>query len=717
MDPLDYWRERILLAILGGGFFTGFIAYIPGMILAVKERFWSLMLFDTLVMVLAGLLFFKKDLKYIVRALCAILLCYLLGVWLIVKVGFASGGLSCLFTFSILAGILIGLRSAWIAVLANVVTLGVVIYLMPGWQGAGAWSSSISLERLVSAAATFIFTNTMITLTLAVLLEGLQTTSRKEKESLEKLRQEHSRLKEVRDALQKEIDRRMETEGALRQSESRFREMAELFPATIFEIDSNGKLLFVNRIAFDQFGYTQDDFEKGLYALDIVAEDDREKARHNLQRSLMGEKIELIEYKLLRKDQTVFPGAVQSARMVLNGKPAGLRGVVLDLSQIKSLEAQLFQAQKMEAIGTLAGGIAHDFNNLLMGILGRISILALDDTLSETNRNYLKEIEEHVHSAANLTRRLLGFARGGRYEVKSTDLNELVNKSVTLFGRTKKEIKIHKKYQEGIYTVDVDRSQIEQVLLNMFVNAAQAMDGTGDLYLETGNVLLGEEDAPLHSTTAGKFVKIVVRDTGCGMDEATQKKVFDPFFTTKEKGRGTGLGLASAYGIIKNHGGFITLKSRLGEGSEFSIFIPASLKALEKETSSIQMTVRGSETILLIDDEEMIIDVGKAMLEKLGYRVYTARTGKEGIHEYGLKKEEIDLVILDIIMPDLSGGETFDMLKMVNPDIRVLLSSGYSMDGHAQGMMDRGCKGFIQKPFGLQRLSEKIREILDHKSA
>jgi len=307
----------------------------------------------------------------------------------------------------------------------------------------------------------------------------------------------------------------------------------------------------------------------------------------------------------------------------------------------------------------------------------------------------------------------LGFARGGKYEVRPTDLNELVMMSSKMFSRTKKEITIQSKYQEGLWAVEVDQGQIEQVLLNFYVNAWQAMPGGGKLFIQTKNVILDETYANLFKLAPGKYVKITVMDTGVGMDESTIQRVFDPFFTTQEMGRGTGLGLASAYGIIKNHGGVIYVYSEIGEGTTFNIYLPASEKEITKEKRPLEEVLKASGTILLVDDEEMIVDVGGQMLEKLGFEVLIAGSGKEAMEVYKKNRDRIGIVILDMIMPDMGGGETYDKLKEINPDIKVLLSSGYSINGQATEILDRGCNGFIQKPFDMEKLSHSIRKIID----
>ncbi|MGD2089136.1 MAG: response regulator [Candidatus Aminicenantes bacterium] len=380
----------------------------------------------------------------------------------------------------------------------------------------------------------------------------------------------------------------------------------------------------------------------------------------------------------------------------------------------KELEAQLLHAQKMEAIGTMAGGIAHDFNNLLMGIMGNVSLMLLNASSNHPHYSELKNIEQCVQKGADLTKQLLGFAMGGKYEATPTNLNEIIKKSSGMFNRTRKEITIHEQYERDLRPVEVDRGQFEQVLVNLYVNAWQAMPGGGNIYLQTENVTLNKKEVKPYNLKPGNYVKTSIRDTGVGMDEETQQRIFEPFFTTKEMGRGTGLGLASVYGIIKNHGGFIQVHSEKGKGTTFYIYLPASQKEIPEEKQLPERILEGTETVLLVDDEKFIIDVGEKILNRMGYKVLTANSGNEAIEIYEKNKEKINIVILDMIMPGLGGGETFDLLKTMNPDVKVLLSSGYSLDGQATEILERGCCGFIQKPFRVKALSQKIRLILDH---
>lgn len=379
----------------------------------------------------------------------------------------------------------------------------------------------------------------------------------------------------------------------------------------------------------------------------------------------------------------------------------------------QKLEAQLRHAQKMEAIGTLAGGIAHDFNNLLMGIQGRVSLMHLNADPDHPDLEHLRSIEAMVQRGAELTRQLLGFARGGKHEVKLTNLNDLIAKSSDMFGRARKEIVIHRTYQEHVWMVKADQTQIDQVLLNLYVNAWQAMPGGGHLYLSTENIILDEDSSKPFDVNPGKYVRIMVTDTGIGMDQVTMLRIFEPFFTTKEMGRGTGLGLSSAYGIITNHGGFIHVYSEVGCGSTFSIYLPATEEKFPAAKPPVEQEApKGKETILLVDDEEMIREMGEKLLESLGYKVIVTRSGKEAVKMYKKHHDKIAMIILDMIMSGMGGREIYRQLKEINPEVKVLLSSGYSLDDQALTIMDFGCHGFIQKPFNMKDLSKKIHDTL-----
>jgi PAS domain S-box-containing protein len=519
--------------------------------------------------------------------------------------------------------------------------------------------------------------------------------------------------------LRNEITERRQAEEALRESEEKYRTLIENIQDGVFLIQDL-KMQFVNEAFVKMVGYTVEEFA-GMDFRQLIASEDVDRVVNWYRRRQAGENIgSEYEFRMLHKDGVTRVFANMSMGFVdFRGNIASM-GTVKDVTELRlaekerqRLEAQLQHAQKMEAVGTMAGGIAHDFNNLLMGIQGLTSLLMFDIDPAHPHVEHLKEIEDCVKSAADLTKQILGFARGGKYEVKPTDLNELIESNSQMFGRTQKEILIYKEYQKFVWTVEVDQGQIGQVLMNIFVNAWQAMPNGGALSIATANITLDANYVKPFQLAPGRYVKLSVTDTGLGMDENIQKRIFEPFFTTKEMGRGTGLGLATVYGIIKNHDGFIEVKSKKGDGTTFDVYLPATDIEIVEDKRADEKLVRGSETVLFVDDEDLIIDVGEQILKRMGYTVFVARSGKEALEIFSKKKDDIDMVILDMIMPDMSGGEAYDRLCEIHPDIKVLLSSGYSLRGQARNILARGCKGFIQKPFNMRELSHKLREVLE----
>jgi two-component system cell cycle sensor histidine kinase/response regulator CckA len=511
-------------------------------------------------------------------------------------------------------------------------------------------------------------------------------------------------------------------EKALRESEEKYRRIFENSVVGCFQSTPQGRFLSVNTAFAKMLNYQSSeelmaaitDIETQYY----VDSNDRQRYQKILKANGC---VENYEFKVKRKDGSqIWVSNSTRAYFDDNGQVVCYEGIVVDINyrkvaerERKALQLQLQQTQKFEAIATLAGGIAHDFNNLLMGIQGRVALIAVGLGEDYPLKEHIQSIEAYIQSAAHLTKQMLGLARGGKYEVKAIDINELVMATAAMFGRTRKEIRIHTKDSPATVVAEAEKKQLEQVLLNLFVNAWQAMPDGGDLFLETALVHLDHKICAPHQIEPGRFVKISVRDTGCGMDEITQQRIFDPFFTTKEKGRGTGLGLASAYGIVKNHSGMITVDSQTGAGATFNVYLPASEKTCQQEVRLNGKHIQGSETILLVDDEEMIIDVGKGMLERLGYRTIAAKGGEQAIETVRRKGNEIDLVLLDLIMPGMDGGKVFDHIRRLKPKMPVILSSGYALNGLSQKILNRGCNGFIQKPFNLSELSRKVREILD----
>jgi PAS domain S-box-containing protein len=428
-----------------------------------------------------------------------------------------------------------------------------------------------------------------------------------------------------------------------------------------------------------------------------------------------------------RKDGTLFHmEATISPLRDETGAIVNYVSVQRDVTEELDLKAQLQQAQKMEAVGTLAGGIAHDFNNILQAIQGYAEIVLLEKREDESGYREVSEIAGAAKRGSELTQQLLAFSRKLESNLQPVNLNTQVERTKKLLERTiPKMIDIELVLDRDLKVVNADVTQIEQVLLNLAVNAKDAMLEGGKLTIETGNVYLGEEYCRTKpETKPGEYVLMTVTDTGRGIDEETLMHVFDPFFTTKGRAKGTGLGLSMVYGTVKNHGGQIECHSKVGFGTTFKIYLPVVDQEVEEQGSPEPELPRGGdETILLVDDEESIRELGKQMLTRFGYTVLTAADGETALEVYRKEHQQldlyrdeqsrIDLVILDLIMPGIGGGKCLKRILEINPKAKILVSSGYSDDGPIRGSLKAGAVGFVSKPYDIKRLLREVRDALD----
>jgi len=521
----------------------------------------------------------------------------------------------------------------------------------------------------------------------------------------------------------RDITERKRMEEALRESERRFKDISFSMADWIWEVDKNGKYTFASGKAKQVLGYAPKEII-GKTPFELMPEDEAKKVGRIFKKISLEKKpiVDLENWNLTKQGEKIC--------LLTNGLPIldeksnllGYRGVDTDITDRKraeeekaKLENQLRQAQKMEAVGTLAGGIAHDFNNLLGGILGYSSLLLSKLAPDDPHRKYVELIERASNRAAELTNRLLGFARQGKYEDKPVDINYLIGGVVELISASvDKRIEIKAELCEDNPLTKGDQNQLEQVLMNLCVNARDAMPNGGQLSINSRQVHLDEGFASKHlGATPGDYLCITVSDTGMGMDKRTKTKIFDPFFTTKEQGRGTGLGLAMVYGIVKNHNGYLSVYSEAGKGTTFEIYLPLAQDSLIRPERKEEKVSLGSESILVVDDEEILRHLMKDILENLGYGVMLASDGQEAVDLYREHQAKIDMVIVDMMMPRMGGKETFQELKRINPEVKALLASGYAKNTAAQGILDLGVKDFLHKPFSLEEISNKVRKALD----
>ncbi len=531
------------------------------------------------------------------------------------------------------------------------------------------------------------------------------------------------------------IDEKKAFAARLDASEKQYQYMVNNSPDLIFTLDAKGCFSFVNHQFEKVLGFPRQVL-MGMPFEDLLHEDDRQRScdlvgavSQDLNRT--GSFEINFRFKKANDHQVKYDPYSAFAFMELKAsalpgdesetKELGVYAVGRDVTERLKLEDQLRQAQKMEAIGTLAGGIAHDFNNILMGIQGYASLVRSGfDRESDVFRR-LSNIDEYVNNGAEMARQLLGFAQKNCHETCKINMNFLLKMSAKMFGRTKKDIIIDQRLEKNLWTAVVDEGQLKQVLMNLYVNAWQAMPNGGKITIQSENIVVDSRKMDeLCLDEDGPYIKISVADTGTGMDKATMARIFDPFFTTKERGQGTGLGLATAYGIIQSHKGVFKVDSRPGQGSKFMFYLPvtdaradktcASPQEMEQELTPI---VSGKGRILLVDDEKGVIEVCSEMLETLGYDVLVAESGSEAISIMKAEPFGVDLVILDMVMPGMSGYDTYEKLRTISPDTRVLVCSGYSKEDEIRQMIANGCNDYIYKPFDVAMLSEKIQAVFN----
>ncbi|MCP4727378.1 MAG: PAS domain S-box protein [bacterium] len=519
-----------------------------------------------------------------------------------------------------------------------------------------------------------------------------------------------------------DITDRVMVEEELRESESKYRDLVENINEILYRIDSTGLISYISPSCYAVMGLKSKEIVNRSY-LDFIYEEDIEEIEKHFKDILNGIS-DPYEFRINHISGDIKWVQSYSKPVYKNGKVTGIQGLMRDNTEKKNaetekknLEEQLFQAQKMESIGRLAGGIAHDFNNILSSIMGYAELLKMQSNCENpTEEKAVNIILKGSKKAAALTRQLLGFARRDQTNPVPLIVNQIIRESVRVSERIfEKMIKVIYDLEPKLHIIEADKNQLDQVFTNLLINAKDAMPYGGKIYFKTENIEITKESAKKHSQLdPGNYVMISFTDTGLGMPKEIKKSIFEPFFTTKGEGKGTGLGLAMVYGIVKNHGGHIEVYSGVGKGTTFRIFFPASEKEVEDAPEEIEI-LHGKETILVIDDEEDVRNFTKTLLERIGYKVITAKDGIEGIDILFIKKDKINLVLLDMVMPKMTGIHTFEKIKAMNKNVKVLVVSGYSKEGQAEEILNKGADGFVQKPFSLETLSLAIRDVLKKK--
>ena len=509
-----------------------------------------------------------------------------------------------------------------------------------------------------------------------------------------------------------------DAEQRLRESEERYRCVVENLSVGL-TITVDRKIVFANAAVATSLGRSLSEIVSNTDPFDYIHPEDRAMVLERHLKRVMGEPVtETYCFRALTKSGEPRWAEATGVRIDWRGRPAVLNFFVditervLSQENQKKLERQLVRAQKMEALGAMAGGIAHDFNNRMAAVLAYVSLVRHETDPSHPHHEYLSNAEKQIRGGSQLTKQLLGYARKQPYQVAPIALNTVLTEVAETFGRTHKAIRVHLELHPGPCTVNADRSQIEQALLNLFVNASDAMPNGGSLHLTTRYT--SHEAMPIDKfqQKPATYVELQVVDSGVGMSAETMDRIFDPFFTTKPPGRGTGLGLASVFSVVKGHSGYIDVASRPGQGTTFTLYFPAVHQdpVEPREDCRDILTVKGSA--LVVDDEPIVLETSARMLAKLGFTVCHAGGGREAIEIFGKKTHELDLVVLDMVMPDIGGEEVYQRIKEMRPDARVLIASGFDPSGRVTEVLNRNRDSFLRKPFSLEELSEKVQELL-----
>jgi PAS domain S-box-containing protein len=520
--------------------------------------------------------------------------------------------------------------------------------------------------------------------------------------------------------------------AGLKAGEARLNSVMKAIPDIVYRLDEFERITFIND-AITRYGYSQDEL-LGTHMTDIVFPEDRQQASYRInERRTDIRATNGFEIRLLTKNPAVIPDEngvryflISAEGLYSTDEPqantfVGTQGIARDITEQKKLESQLLQAQKMEAIGTLAGGIAHDFNNLLQAIQGYSQLLLYGKRREDPEYKNLKEIENAAQRAGKLTEQLLTFSRKVESKLRPVNMNQEIMQVERLLRRTiPKMIDIKLDLEEKLRIINADSAQLLQIMMNLSVNSRDAMPEGGTLGIKTKNITSDEGFLKRHvGAKQGEYVLLQFSDTGSGMDRKTMEHIFEPFYTTKEMGKGTGLGLSMVYGIVKNHGGYITCSSEMGKGTIFNIYFPAVEPIIEKEDISEdieqEMITGRFETILLVDDEASNRNLGMEILAKSGYNVLTANDGESALEVYREKKEEISLIIVDIIMPGMGGKRCIEEIIKINPEEKVIISSGYSTNGPVGEALETHVEGLIRKPYNVRQMPKVVYEVLHRK--
>lgn len=717
---LRYWQDRVILMLLFVAVFPGLLVYVPSVILSAREDLWHVVLGDTVLYLWAVILFFRRSLSYRTRAVSFVLILYVVGLILLWVVGPYSAGPVWIFACPVIAAALMGFRASLVALAVNAATLvvlgGLIAYGYPGWD----YRLLHPVERWSVIVLNFMFLNTLVTIMVSRVLKGVQGLLEKEKTILASLEQKQAQLVETNRRLQREMTDRRQARTLLRESEERYRAISEYSHNAICIVDERGKIIWSNQQMVALAGYSLDRQYGADSFVEFLAPESVDFIVTNFRTFLAGKPYEHhYSFHIIRADGEK---RLCEAHMMDFKDQYGKRNLVvsmLDITERKRLESQLLQAQKMEAIGTLSGGIAHDFNNMLSGMVGYTE-LAMMETDEGRRQRDLQQVLKSCERATDLVKQILSFSRKTDVEMKPVDVRHIVREAAKLIrAAIPSTIEVRQSVAPQPLIVLANPTQIHQVVMNLCTNAAHAMRAKGGV-LDIGLSLLEvAKHSPivLPGLSPGAYARLEVRDSGAGIEPAILDKIFDPFFTTKADSEGTGLGLSVVYGIVKGHGGTVTVHSEVGAGTAFTVFLPLIAGEEMVRESAAGEIPGGRERIFLVDDEPSLVALGEESLRRLGYDVFGFTDSVRALETFEKNPSVCDLVITDMTMPHMTGIDLSRAILKARAGMPVIVCTGHSDlidEGSAKA---EGIRELIIKPIHYKELAKVVRRLLDEMKA
>ncbi len=729
---INYWRERILFGLFGTGVVLAFFELFALVPLAVNGKHWGLLIVDVLMFFGTLSMIFIRPLNYQFRAVAALMITYVLGVLITAKFGFVSGGPAWLFSFAVIAGLLLGLRAAILALALNASTMIAAVLIVHGLNG-DLLSPFTSGLRAWAAFGSFILLDGATAVSAAYLVTGLEASATENQRTASELKREHTKLSEAQKKLQKEISERIRFEEDLKKSEQKYRLLAEKINDVIWTTDLELNFQYISPAIKKLQGWNVEEAMK-LGIDDLLPPESREAAFNAVVEQLaLGEQTGdfnrgvTLEVELNCKDGALIWAETTASFMLDDaGRPFGVLGVNRDITERKKailekeqLQLQLERSKKMEALGTLAGGVAHDLNNVLSGIVGYPDLLLMSLPEDSQLRKPIEIMQESGKKAAAIVEDLLTLTRRGVISAETVNLNDIIREYLTSpeFEKLKSfhpTMDVEPQLESGLSNISGSALHLTKALMNLVSNAAEAMPSGGNIIIRTENARLDHPISGYDHIRKGNYAILIVSDTGIGIAASEINRIFEPFYTKKKMGRsGTGLGMAVVWGTVQDHKGYIQVDSTEGKGSVFTLYFPISRKSKKREEPSFCMEDYAGcgQSILLVDDVIEQRDIGSEMLTQLGYQVTAVGSGEEAL-EY-LKLKTVDLLILDMIMhPGMDGLDTYKQIKAISPGQKAIISSGYSETTRVKEAQNLGVGQYIKKPYTLEQIGLAVKEEL-----